>query len=973
MSQVRSIDLDVPETWSVNRLTFVGEETFPLEEAFPRIWAGITDLMGGAPRIETRHIGDYLAINLDRADDGLRAGPLHWDDPDHRATLDDQRLGLVVLALLTKVAPGEGGTVLAPGSLGPTARLLAAHPDGVDLDDERVRREIGARCDERVEATGDVGETYLVHPFVLHARGVSNAPILRVLSNPNIFFTAPMELSPAGAGRSLVEHAVRRVLYGERTPSLAAEPAPEAIANAIVEDVTEGRFVDALERAPALLDAPEDPARRLAETLLNALRGDAVAARESALRLAATRRNPERILEALASALDQPALAAPAAVAPAAPRRARLAWVRRMAARGRWEEARDVALSLARDFLSSADELAELAWTLEEHDVGEVLLETRRRLVEIAPDDASAVRALARLHLFRVETREARAYAERLAALAPDDPAGPRIEGAAALLEGDVEAALLSLDRALALAPRDQETLVWVAESERARGRLDAALARIERALEIGPHGFAVAVLYALLEAELEVASLSKLERPGGRVDFEMHYESLMGSHLRRWIPEEEEERVVTSTPARRELLRRVLVDLGGNRTPRPTVVAERDGRRVLERVDHEPSPRGQADAALGALPREGAARVRATLDALVERFEASPHPRCFRGELSLWQGDHERAREDFERALEVRETRWAWIGLGAIAMLEGAWEESSSAFARADAFGPVEGATTHAYRGELLRRRGDEHGARRELTTAVRARPRRVGAWLDLALLEDAAGDVSAADAALAHVRALAPVLLAMAAEREGERAPRTMGDPGAARVLERCLAQMRGNRSSTIVTFVEDGRLHVPPHPERARRLARLLGEEEPDVATDDDPEVDRLEQELSWIIARTRDVPVELADGGLRLLAVQARGERIHLVLGREGPLARVQIWRSEREGPFALRHRVVPIEPLSPEVRRILGRMGARVARATDERRWRAASRVVAALDELGSRSTKRGTVAARYLDDAPGAP
>jgi hypothetical protein len=56
--------------------------------------------------------------------------------------------------------------------VGPVARLLAAHPEGLHPDGVSgtgylVPGLIGG-CQRFTELTGEVGDVYLLHPFVLH-------------------------------------------------------------------------------------------------------------------------------------------------------------------------------------------------------------------------------------------------------------------------------------------------------------------------------------------------------------------------------------------------------------------------------------------------------------------------------------------------------------------------------------------------------------------------------------------------------------------------------------------------------------------------------------------------------------------------------------------------------------------------------------------------------------------------------------
>ncbi|MBX3275836.1 MAG: hypothetical protein KF729_36600, partial [Sandaracinaceae bacterium] len=190
------------------------------------------------------------------------------------------------------------------------------------------------------------------------------------------------------------------------------------------------------------------------------------------------------------------------------------------------------------------------------------------------------------------------------------------------------------------------------------------------------------------------------------------------------------------------------------------------------------------------------------------------------------------------------------------------------------------------------------------------------------------------------ARARALVPGLLHRAAAQVAGAAPETMADAGAADVLERAVTLLRGNRSSSIVTFVDDdGALRVLPRAERlvalARRLDRL-------ALAPEDPRA-RHAARLAEVLVRAPYLPAPLA-GGLALLDVQRTGaDELHLVLGHLtplAPLARLAL-RPRAASPFALEARLVPVARLDDALSAQLRRLAARLARATTEPRWRAA--------------------------------
>ena len=238
----------------------------------------------------------------------------------------------------------------------------------------------------------------------------------------------------------------------------------------------------------------------------------------------------------------------------------------------------------------------------------------------------------------------------------------------------------------------------------------------------------------------------------------------------------------------------RGLAALRGNRSWTPTAVRP-DGS--LARVFVTTSARvrskralvrftSTADAAAGAM--EFAAIRAAHPDA------AEPHN--YEGEMHLYRGDHAAARRCFERALARYErSRWAFIGLTAVAVLEGRCEEALAVLERGVEVSGPPGPTAFVYRGEAHRRLGHRVEARRDLEHAVTMSPSRVGAWVNLGLLQRSEGDTAG---------------LARTMEALGRLAPGFVADAGG--VLEEMLVMLRGNRASSCVTyFTRGGRLRT------------------------------------------------------------------------------------------------------------------------------------------------------------------
>jgi tetratricopeptide (TPR) repeat protein len=188
-----------------------------------------------------------------------------------------------------------------------------------------------------------------------------------------------------------------------------------------------------------------------------------------------------------------------------------------------------------------------------------------------------------------------------------------------------------------------------------------------------------------------------------------------------------------------------------------------------------------------------GPEAVRSVYRELRPRVDDHPSFRVYEGEFELWMGEYDRAAEIFRAVLDRdRHVKWAWIGLGAAALLKGDFAEAQAIWAQGVSITSA-GPTLYVYRGECHRLQGSVAKAREDLAQAIREKPHRVSGWLNLALLER---EATSLDRALDQCRALAPLLID---ELEG----------GPAEKLDGFLAAMRGNRSSSIVSYHSWGRV--------------------------------------------------------------------------------------------------------------------------------------------------------------------
>lgn len=222
-------DVDDPRTWrkDYERITLSRQET--LEELAPDAWQASVDLMGGLDRVKNRPRISVFAMNFKQGADQPFQPPSaaspgwHKDGWHFRHFLDSPEQGLLGIPLFTDVLPQGGATFIAADSVPVVARFLAAHPEGV-LPDGFDTKTLLAECKDFRQATGDAGDVYLLHPYLLHAVGQNVLMRPRAITNLCYELTEPMQFHRADGDYSPIEAAVLRGLGVDRSDFQPTEP-----------------------------------------------------------------------------------------------------------------------------------------------------------------------------------------------------------------------------------------------------------------------------------------------------------------------------------------------------------------------------------------------------------------------------------------------------------------------------------------------------------------------------------------------------------------------------------------------------------------------------------------------------------------------------------------------------------------------------------------------------------------------------
>ncbi|KAK5716638.1 hypothetical protein LTR15_009530 [Elasticomyces elasticus] len=221
---------DDKSTWNTERVNMPKHSDFEASDLAPKAWSAICDLLSGEDRIseENRTWGDGLIVNLGTPEgEGKEIRPQdlpgwHVDGDFFVHYLDSPEQGLLVIPLFTDIAAGGGGTMICPGAIPTIAKYLRDHPEGVSPrftprgQNPTFKEEDGLKwfCelahslpDEAfVEATGKVGDIYLLHPLMLHSASNNKLRTLRIITNPPVSVNEPFNFNRADKSQySLVE------------------------------------------------------------------------------------------------------------------------------------------------------------------------------------------------------------------------------------------------------------------------------------------------------------------------------------------------------------------------------------------------------------------------------------------------------------------------------------------------------------------------------------------------------------------------------------------------------------------------------------------------------------------------------------------------------------------------------------------------------------------------------------------------
>jgi tetratricopeptide (TPR) repeat protein len=408
---------------------------------------------------------------------------------------------------------------------------------------------------------------------------------------------------------------------------------------------------------------------------------------------------------------------------------------------------------------------------------------------------------------------------ERLAEMQPGDHRCDWLRGAVAARRGDWAVALEHLDRAIEAVARTRPALenptyeywLWRAEAKLRLGDLAGA----ELDCETAGHRAGDSADY--VPGVVLLALIRSLRYPEERAGFSGDQGAELAYILGVLAPETPPlEGVELPRTELAPMCEAVWPLLGASRSRFGTHrVGEPDARGVFAlRPIRPPIPeRRLCIYAMQSVRVDPPDVVDRRFDALAEQFAASTHPHLYLAEVLLWRGEVDAASEHIEHAATLpQQSRWVWIGRTAVNNLRGDHAEALETILEGGRrFSGTPGDPVWSNRAEALLRLGRVEEAAEDLRVATQRNPRRVSAWLLDALVKVRQGDVEGARASCRQVLDRAPLVWEAAWDQTGRgaRPEEALGDEA---TIEAALRALRGNRSATVITFVDEtGALRV------------------------------------------------------------------------------------------------------------------------------------------------------------------
>ena len=206
---------DEPQTWTRPVIRLGSQDAPPFREAShtPRLLGAFDQLVGEGRWGIQDGLGGTVAVRFpvegDPGDDGWHVDGSFAKDDSWWVNLRSDGRSLLMLFLFSDVGKDDAATRIRVGShLDVPAALAAAGDAGMHFGDvSGLLPNVHAR--RLALATGEAGDVYLCHPFLVHAADRHRGSVPRFLAQPGLFWRTPPALDGPADPSSPVETAIR--------------------------------------------------------------------------------------------------------------------------------------------------------------------------------------------------------------------------------------------------------------------------------------------------------------------------------------------------------------------------------------------------------------------------------------------------------------------------------------------------------------------------------------------------------------------------------------------------------------------------------------------------------------------------------------------------------------------------------------------------------------------------------------------
>lgn len=214
-----------PATWTrpVIRLGDYAREPFRKAANTPQLRAAFDQIVGPGRWVARMSLGTF-PIRFPSPDDPGDAGwhadaGFYADDGSMRINLVSQGRALLMLFLFSDVGEADAPTRIRVGSHLDVPRVLEPAGDAGLTFIELAQKLEPAAERPVVLATGNAGDVYLCHPFLIHAAQPHHGTTPRFIAQPPLQPAQPVQLDREDGDYSLVERAIRIGLGRETAPN----------------------------------------------------------------------------------------------------------------------------------------------------------------------------------------------------------------------------------------------------------------------------------------------------------------------------------------------------------------------------------------------------------------------------------------------------------------------------------------------------------------------------------------------------------------------------------------------------------------------------------------------------------------------------------------------------------------------------------------------------------------------------------